>query len=247
MNIKQASDNTGISREMIRFYEKKGIIHPAREENGYRSYSSHDLLMLVMARQYNCLGIELNTVAELVKENDVQKFRVELSRAAAQLQEEADWLTQKLNYARMLETIFSMAAEGKEYCIFPHEKFCYYPRADFRCFASLYAYNSAIPVLRIQNDNLMKDEYPLEQGMLFMKPVKTDLPVYTYEKGEFFLFVKQNEPNALISRKTLAPMMKIVEQEGYEICGDAFAFMVMGDASENMHDLASFEFEVRKI
>ena len=37
MNIKDAKALTGISEQMIRFYEKKNIIHPQRnEENNYR-------------------------------------------------------------------------------------------------------------------------------------------------------------------------------------------------------------------
>ena len=247
MNIKQASENTGISREMIRFYEKKGIIDPARQGNGYRDYSFHDLLMLVMARQYNCLGIELNKVAELFHENDIGKFRGELSSAVSQLQEESNWLMQRLKYAQILELVFTMMSEGREYCVIPHDPFCYYPRADYRCFASLYAYNSATPVLRIQRDNLEEEVYPQEQGMLFIKPVNTELPVYPYDAGEFFLFVQYDEPSEIISRKTIEPMLQTIEKEGYEVCGDVFAFLVMGDAQQCKKDLTCFEFEVRKV
>ena len=88
MNIKQASERTGISRDMIRFYEKKGIIHPARKNNGYRDYSIHDLLLLVTARQYSCLGIELDTISELLKQNDPEVFCNEMEQAVSRLKEE---------------------------------------------------------------------------------------------------------------------------------------------------------------
>ena len=140
-----------------------------------------------------------------------------------------------------------MVSEGREYCLVPHEQFCYYPRADYRCFASLYAYNSATPVLRIQHDNLAQETYPQEQGMLFIKPVNTELPVYSYDEGEFFLFVRYDEPNEMICRKTIEPMLEIIEKEGYEVTGDVFAFLVMGDAQENKKDLTCFEFEVKKV
>lgn len=48
MNIQEASKQTGISKDMIRFYEKKGLIHPKRSENHYRDYSIHDLHLLIL-------------------------------------------------------------------------------------------------------------------------------------------------------------------------------------------------------
>lgn len=47
MNIQEASRQTGISKDMIRFYEKKDLIHPKRSENNYRDYSIHDLHLLI--------------------------------------------------------------------------------------------------------------------------------------------------------------------------------------------------------
>ena len=109
MNIKQASEYTGISRDMIRFYEKKGIIHPARKNNGYRDYSSHDLLLLVTARQYSCLGIELDTISELLKQNDSEVFYNEMEQAVSRLKEEQLRLLQQMDYAENMKSIFRMA------------------------------------------------------------------------------------------------------------------------------------------
>ena len=51
MNIIEAARSTGASRDTIRFYEKLGIIHPARNpSNNYRDYSDHDIYMIIMAR-----------------------------------------------------------------------------------------------------------------------------------------------------------------------------------------------------
>ena len=38
-NIKEAEEQTGISRANIRYYEKMGLLQPKRnEKNGYREY-----------------------------------------------------------------------------------------------------------------------------------------------------------------------------------------------------------------
>ena len=244
MNIKQASEFTGISRDMIRFYEKKGIIHPRRTENGYREYSEHDLILLVTARQYNCIGIELDRIAELLIDQDPVQFQQEMSDALVRLQEETDWLAQRMDYAEHLKNIFRMASEGIDHEVVRHAAFHYYPRTNVKHFASLYAYNSARPVFRIQNQNLFHDIYPMEQGMLFMKPVGSDLPCTSYPEGRFMRFVRRVPPGSSIQPELILPMVHQLEEEGYSLKGDVFIFLVMGDAEFMKQDLSSFEFEI---
>lgn len=43
-NIKEAEEQTGISRANIRYYEKMGLLQPKRnEKNGYREYTPEDI------------------------------------------------------------------------------------------------------------------------------------------------------------------------------------------------------------
>ena len=44
MNIKQASEASGISSRNIRYYEQAGLLHPDRDpQNDYRTYSEKDI------------------------------------------------------------------------------------------------------------------------------------------------------------------------------------------------------------
>ena len=38
MNIGEATDRSGISAKMIRYYEEVGLVTPSRRANGYRDY-----------------------------------------------------------------------------------------------------------------------------------------------------------------------------------------------------------------
>ena len=43
MKIQEVSEATGLSKDMIRFYESEGLIKPARNEDyNYLSYSEND-------------------------------------------------------------------------------------------------------------------------------------------------------------------------------------------------------------
>ena len=47
MNIKQASEQSGVSAPNIRFYEKEGLLTPARRQgNDYRDYTAGDVRTL---------------------------------------------------------------------------------------------------------------------------------------------------------------------------------------------------------
>ena len=63
MKISDASRATGVSRDMIRFYEKQGLVCPARLPNGYRDYSDEDLYLLTVIRYLSNLGVPLRVIS----------------------------------------------------------------------------------------------------------------------------------------------------------------------------------------
>ena len=50
MNIAEVERRTGLTRANIRFYEKEGLIAPARSANGYRDYTAADVETLRKVR-----------------------------------------------------------------------------------------------------------------------------------------------------------------------------------------------------
>ncbi len=63
MKINDASRSTGISRDMIRYYEKLGLVTPAHLPNGYRDYSDNDLYLLTVIRYLSNLGVPLKVIS----------------------------------------------------------------------------------------------------------------------------------------------------------------------------------------
>lgn len=59
MNIKQASEQSGVSSQNIRFYETEGLVVPARRGNGYRDYSAKDVHDLKLIRMLRMLEMPL--------------------------------------------------------------------------------------------------------------------------------------------------------------------------------------------
>ena len=59
MRIGQLSAATGLSRDALRFYEKRGLLTARRSENGYRSYPPEAAQWLRYVRTAQSLGFTL--------------------------------------------------------------------------------------------------------------------------------------------------------------------------------------------
>lgn len=63
MNIKQASQHSGVSPQNIRYYEKEGLLSPQRNpDNDYRMYSEKDVHILKLIRILRMLDMPLEDI-----------------------------------------------------------------------------------------------------------------------------------------------------------------------------------------
>jgi DNA-binding transcriptional MerR regulator len=66
IQIGKAAQQTGLSVDTIRFYEKEGLlIQPSRSEGGFRLYSSRSIEHLQFIRKAQELGFSLSEIREL--------------------------------------------------------------------------------------------------------------------------------------------------------------------------------------
>lgn len=74
MTIKEVEARSGMNRANIRFYEMEGLLHPRRQDNGYRDYSEEDVEVLQKIRLLRSLGISLDEI------RDAEHDRISLYR-----------------------------------------------------------------------------------------------------------------------------------------------------------------------
>lgn len=96
MNIKEAQRQSGVAAENIRFYEKEGLLSPARNEgNSYREYTPEDVRRLKRIRVLRMLDMPLSQVREVLAGKTslgeaAQAQRERLEERAAQLRSAID-------------------------------------------------------------------------------------------------------------------------------------------------------------
>ena len=69
MTIKEVESLTGLARSNIRFYEKKGLLHPKRNSlNNYREYTGEDLRILQVIKMLRKLDMPLEEIHQILEE-----------------------------------------------------------------------------------------------------------------------------------------------------------------------------------
>lgn len=66
--IGDVADLVGISRDALRFYEKKGVITARKKENGYRYYSENDIYKLVYILYHRKMNDSLEAIGSMISE-----------------------------------------------------------------------------------------------------------------------------------------------------------------------------------
>ena len=106
MNIGEASETTGVSAKMIRYYEETGLIRPtSRARSGYRVYADNDIQTLRFIRRARDLGFTVKQIEDLLAlwrdrsraSSDVKRIATdhiaELQKKMRELQEMVTTLT----------------------------------------------------------------------------------------------------------------------------------------------------------
>ena len=73
-HIKEAAQLSGVSVKTLHHYDKIGLLVPAKSKNGYRTYSQEDLERLQVILYYKYLGFSLEKIAELLKEERIDRL-----------------------------------------------------------------------------------------------------------------------------------------------------------------------------
>ena len=112
-HIGELSNLFNISVDSIRYYEKKGLIHPERNEtNGYREYSLDDFQTLVMIRELLGLDFHQDQISSFLKERNISTTMEMLDTELLIIDEKIGNLQKKKN--QIIERLQSLQTVQKE-------------------------------------------------------------------------------------------------------------------------------------
>lgn len=100
MNIREIEQQLGIPRANVRYYEKEGLLHPARDENNYRNYSDEDIETLKKIKLLRQLDMPVDTIRAV--QAGVVTLEDALSRQSQLLASESAKLEQSQTICRSM-------------------------------------------------------------------------------------------------------------------------------------------------
>lgn len=91
MTIKEAEEQTGLTRSNIRFYEKEKLIQPSRNDrNGYSDYSEKDIENIKKIAYLRTLEISIEDIRNII--SDKVSLTEIIEKQAATLQTQIEGL-----------------------------------------------------------------------------------------------------------------------------------------------------------
>lgn len=248
MNINQASNETGISKDMIRFYEKKGIIHPTRKENNYRDYSTHDLHLLILIKQYNALGIPLSTIKSMLNNNETTLAQLELNSHLEQLKNDAKWAYARYINALDLQIVFENYQNHIEWDTGTRDDLYYLPNNSNINYNHYVNSGIARPVYRIESRYLKEESYPADYGLLFpTNHLDDSVSSIKIPSHDFCRVITDVPSNSIISTTKLNSLLEEIHQNGYQETGDIFIYQFIGHSSKESMDTVCIEFTIKSV
>lgn len=95
-SISKVAKMFGISSELLRSYERKELVLPLRDANGYRTYTKQDIYMLSTIRILKNMGYSLDEVEQLMQSNYDGALAMKKTRCM-EMEQEIEYLKLKLH------------------------------------------------------------------------------------------------------------------------------------------------------
>lgn len=67
MKINDVIKQVDLTKRAIKYYEEKGLLHVAKDTNGYRNYTEENIETLKTISVYRKLGLSLNNIYRLIQ------------------------------------------------------------------------------------------------------------------------------------------------------------------------------------
>ncbi len=113
LTIKEFADLVGFTVKALRYYDKKGIFHPAKHgiefENKYRYYSAPQIITVKLIRVLTEIGVPLDTIRELAANRTPEKVLKVLTKYRDKVVDEIRFLQ---DAHAVVDTFIDLICEG---------------------------------------------------------------------------------------------------------------------------------------
>lgn len=80
MKTNEVEKILGITKHTLRYYEKEGLVHPIKDDNGYRNYSDEDIQTLELIKFLRNLEISIDDIKGIINKDITFKECLEVNK-----------------------------------------------------------------------------------------------------------------------------------------------------------------------
>lgn len=250
MNINELATMTSTSKDTIRVYREKGLLHPTRNENNkYFVYCVKDLCTLLFIKKMRYFKLSLSNIKSLLNGSCPHSFLSEYNTQIQLLEQEKERIQLQINHLKIAkrflnatlhqvdeisETDFSSHRYDIYPTLLPEEEQSHYHRMLKD--SSIY-----INTIHLTKESLLDDslnELPIHLGLgiddTILEHYKISIPpkAIIFSPGTYLVTMIRVESLCSLSKATIAPLLSYADENHFEIIGGITSFLAYIDNSD---------------
>ncbi|MGM0216788.1 MerR family transcriptional regulator [Enterococcus sp. AZ109] len=242
--INEVSKILNIPIDTLRFYEKKGIISPEKDEKtNYRMFDDWDINYLLEYKKFRKMEFSLSEVKEMIHELDYSEYLDLMKSKQETIQKKIIYYQlyeKKLQYyVNSLENIdlgFQMVTPPSRLFISHRKNFEYIQvnetKKSFSLFMDYYALIDNIVIIRFED--IVGESENFEWGFAVEQsdadgleiPYETDERIEEIPSQLYLRFIVDAGERWNFSKKLLEPGLEYLKNRKYEVAGDVFGILL---------------------
>ena len=232
MKIHELARLSGVNPETIRMYRQKGLLHPARQANGYFDYSVYNLYELMFVRKLRGANLGLETIASFYAADGQASALRSMAKEIHALEESIRELEQrKKQLTSTLGHYVLFAGQPQQVQVLPLRRDCWFlplelEPADGPCRQWMEHADDLFAGIYIDPAHLAQPEqavpYTLELGAYVEDLRRLKLPIPPKARrmpaGIYLVSFVAAETDGTIPGSQLQPMVDYAAAEHYRFC-----------------------------
>lgn len=241
-SIAEASILSGVSRDMIRHYEKIKLIKPNRNpENNYRTYTYNDICLITLIRMYNGFGIPLKECRKMLWGEYIDNGCKQMQYKIDLLKKEQLLLQSRIEFSQSLCRCLEAYVSGQFSFLADRSSILLIPRFDDGYRLNLLEYEPELNRVfqyyyRIQKTDLTHpgNPYPHDVGIMIPTPMEHSISdtVVISRSLVHHCWLELPYGNS-ITHTDLQPLFDDLLHQNLSIDGDIICYQILESAKEN--------------
>lgn len=236
-SIGEVSSRLGLSRDTIRFYEKKGIIHPEKQNNGYRSYTYEDIHKLLNVMFYRRLNFSIEDIIRLLYKSSFHSYRSMIQEKIKEEKLQVEKHRQSLIHLAHLQQLYKNVEQWLgHYDIRPLHRYYKIENNSLISKTGISDLCYIFQEYRIEEDSVhQSDEYFMfsEETATTMKLDEKleDYPIIQHERCVYTIIASNSPVPETLSIRSAADW---AGKQGYSLLGTAYCGYLLSCAFKDM-------------